>query len=168
MGFGDSHAASGGSIYHGNFTGAHFHVGDQRKDEFHEKLGVSPAMFPCYELPAKREHYIGRDNERTVIQNHLQSYRKSGSISYISIFGLGGVGKSAFALDYAWRCQAAKTYDAIFWIHAETPISTRESFASIALSLGMVISSDNPDLNVFMVKKWLEKTGGSFSSTQYF
>ena len=49
------------------------------------------------------------------------------------IYGTGGIGKSQIAIEYAFR--RSDCYSAIFWINAQDPRSTQNSFVSLAQRL---------------------------------
>jgi hypothetical protein len=81
-------------------------------------------------------------------------------LSIYSICGIGSVGKTELALEYAK--QHSLEYDAIFWIGAEEAESLLQGFTKIALELGLPdakIGSD-PSLNLLaLVHHWFRVTG---------
>ena len=72
-----------------------------------------------------------------------------------AICGLGGMGKTQIALEYAFSRQSK--FDAIFWVQADTKTSIAERFATIAMSLGIADESEVNDLAVSfsIVLRWL-------------
>jgi replication-associated recombination protein RarA len=57
------------------------------------------------------------------------------SLSTVIIYGGGGVGKSAAALDVAHQFKEENCYDAIVWVNAENREVLRESFNKLAVKL---------------------------------
>ena len=73
-----------------------------------------------------------------------------------ALYGLGGVGKTQIALQYA--NQAREEYRAILWVAADTTISMEQSFRDIAQRLNLVKNDDeiNDGIAAFLkVKNWL-------------
>ena len=114
--------------------------------------------FPCYELPPRRDRFVGRNQQAIETSDYFNSVPYTTSMACFCVHGIGGVGKSAFALNYAWKCQQDGSYDAIFWINNENPLTTKQSFTSISLLLGLATTEDNHDSNIMIVKRWLAKT----------
>ena len=74
------------------------------------------------------------------------------------ITGIPGVGKTQFALEYAYRAMKADQYDCVLWIRAETDIDIRQSFAVAGQRLGLQREKSNLD-TLIITLDWLEKTG---------
>jgi tetratricopeptide (TPR) repeat protein len=102
-------------------------------------------------LPPRNLFFTGRDD---ILTNLHDSFNDSNSLAITqAIKGLGGVGKSETAVEYAFRYR--KYYDAVFWVRAETFGEVLKDFALIGAKLGITGSSDT---EIFEhVKSWLEQ-----------
>ncbi|KAE8443356.1 hypothetical protein EG329_001914 [Mollisiaceae sp. DMI_Dod_QoI] len=112
-------------------------------------------------LPRSRNtRFFARTEVLHLITGHFKPDRSS-SVKPMSmaLYGLGGVGKSAIALEYAYR--RLEDYDAIFWVSSETQISMARSFSDIAIKLRLGEAHENPQdhaANRYLVQKWLQRT----------
>ena len=74
--------------------------------------------------------------------------------------GLGGIGKTRLAVEYAWR--SGLRYSAIFFIRADSPVALNRSLAQLAeptvLNLGLAESSE-PEV-LAAVLRWLRENPG--------
>ena len=71
-----------------------------------------------------------------------------------AISGLGGIGKTQIAVEYAYRSHA--DYQAVFWVHADTRENAVSDFVTIA-GLLQLPEQDVQDrmIVVHAVKQWL-------------
>ncbi|KAH8656468.1 P-loop containing nucleoside triphosphate hydrolase protein [Ilyonectria robusta] len=75
--------------------------------------------------------------------------------SRIALVGLGGIGKSQLAIQYAHQVQQRTLNTWVFWVHASTRGRFEEAYRSIADRLELPRRND-PDVNVFrLVSEWL-------------
>ncbi|CRK27727.1 hypothetical protein BN1708_014943 [Verticillium longisporum] len=97
--------------------------------------------------------------ERTAIMTQL--WRKplmEASQSRVSLFGLGGTGKTQIALEYAYRFREANPTASIFWIRANTPEQMNQSFKDIAQECQISGCHDLEVDPLVTVINWLKKT----------
>ncbi|TRX96272.1 hypothetical protein FHL15_002996 [Xylaria flabelliformis] len=132
-------------------------------------------------LSAKR----GENNERTkyrhlpLLQNNRFSGRsvymakiesaldpttdKTTSSRSVALFGMGGVGKTQIALQYAH--QSIEKYDVVLWIFADSSITIGQSFRDIARGLQLCQTPEEVQDSaaaVWKVKNWLSSTSSSW------
>ncbi|RGP77945.1 kinesin light chain [Fusarium longipes] len=75
--------------------------------------------------------------------------------SRVAIYGLGGVGKSQLAIEFAYRFAARLAEAWVFWIHASTQARVIEGFMSIADKLKLP-GRNRPETNLLkLVYEWL-------------
>ncbi|VUC20615.1 unnamed protein product, partial [Clonostachys rosea] len=93
-----------------------------------------PAMafqFSCTDIQYRQNHHFHfRDDVLAQLHSHLMSGRPYCEYRAAGLHGLGGVGKTQVALEYAHRF--SKEYGAVFWINAETEAKLTESLYSYA------------------------------------
>lgn len=75
--------------------------------------------------------------------------RGSGALRAVVVHGLGGVGKSDLAVQFAW--QHADEYDIVWWVRARTPVSAINDLIDLAklLNLGERANHDEVVLNLW-------------------
>ena len=73
-----------------------------------------------------------------------------------AISGLGGVGKTQLAIEYAHR--HAEHYDAVLWVVADTPATLATGYADLARALGLPEAdrADDANARIRAVRPWLE------------
>ena len=72
-----------------------------------------------------------------------------------AIYGLGGVGKTQTAIEYAYRYR--NDYDWVFWVKADTNLNLATDFSRIASAIGLPLPVGQPlDETAQTVKRWLE------------
>ncbi len=84
-------------------------------------------------LPQRNFSFTGRKESLRQIREYLNKYH-SGTITQ-AISGLGGIGKTQLALEYAYQAAENNVYSAILWITAETENSIYNSYKEIANTL---------------------------------
>jgi TIR domain/NB-ARC domain len=86
-------------------------------------------------LPPRNVAFAGRGAELNGLRQRLHR-GSTASAPAQAMYGLGGVGKTQLALEYAHRYQA--DYDLIWWIVAEAPGAIPAGLAGLATQLGLV------------------------------
>jgi tetratricopeptide (TPR) repeat protein len=96
--------------------------------------GESPAV---WSLPARNPSFTGRDAVLEELRDHFTA---GPATPPLVLCGVGGMGKTQLAVEYAHRFKAA--YDVIWWIPAEQRGLIRPALADLAPRLGIDAGDD--------------------------
>ncbi|KAI9148643.1 Kinesin light chain [Paramyrothecium foliicola] len=98
-------------------------------------------------------------DQGTIIDQIIQKCRRPGSRT--ALVGLGGVGKSQLAIEYAYRIREQSPETWVFWIHASNTARFEQSIRDVA-DCAKIYGRQNPKANIFqLVHGWLyDKTKG--------
>jgi tetratricopeptide (TPR) repeat protein/DNA-binding XRE family transcriptional regulator len=109
------------------------HLTDKETRELLDASLMAPT--PHWVVPYPRNPYFtGR--EETLVQLHtMLAAKQKVALTSWALSGLGGIGKTQLALEYAYRY--ALDYTAVFWVNAETQESIVSSYVPIAESLAL-------------------------------
>ena len=114
--------------------------------------GALPAI---WNVPHNRNrNFAGRDDLLDRLHDELID-RNAVAVSQ-AITGLGGVGKTQIAIEYAYRY--ASEYDLVWWIMAEHDEALKSGYVALAPKLRLE-ESRNLDEVVFAVREWLGQNG---------
>ena len=120
------------------------------RQETLEKKGIyNQAVF---HLPMGRnKDFTGRNREMSRLEESL----KSGQYSAITNTGMGGVGKSQLALEYAYRHQ--KEYEMVYWIRSEHMDTIKADLRMLGQEVGIGEDFLKDDKVISTMKGVLEK-----------
>lgn len=110
---------------------------------------------PTWNLPwARNPAFTGRMELLERLRAGLVASGRRPAV--VALTGMGGVGKSQLALEYAYRWQA--DYDRVWWVRAEQPATLQADYAALADELGLA-ERDHRDQGVVVaaVRGWLER-----------
>jgi len=132
-----------------------YRLGKAERDQI-----AASALPPIWNLPYLRNpNFTGRED----LLSQLRSALTSGQPAALTqaIHGLGGVGKTQLAVEYAYR--HAAEYDLVWWVRAEEPAALAAYYAALAGPLNLP-EKDEPDqrLVVQAVRRWLSQNTGWF------
>jgi tetratricopeptide (TPR) repeat protein len=88
-------------------------------------------------IPPRNRNFTGRDEALDQIASSLVTTEVTAvaPAAPTALHGLGGVGKTQIAIEFAWRY--ASDYDLVWWISADQPVLVRSSLAALAPHLGL-------------------------------
>jgi len=97
----------------------------------------------------RRPFFVGRENELRAV---FQSLQPDSRTFIIGIEGIGGVGKSALALEVSYRCIESDLFESIIWISAKESILTlhgiepiipeAKSLSDILITIGSTLGNN--------------------------
>ncbi|MFD8082826.1 FxSxx-COOH system tetratricopeptide repeat protein [Kitasatospora sp. NPDC059722] len=103
--------------------------------------GGHPGDLPAVlDIPARNTSFTGRDRELEALRD---GFTTAGAGAVRVLTGLGGVGKTQTAAEYAHRFRAG--YDVVWWIGAEQPELIATRLAALAPGLGLEHGEDSQD-----------------------
>jgi tetratricopeptide (TPR) repeat protein len=98
--------------------------------------GRAPAIF---NVPPRNPNFTGRGELLQALRRQLSQAEAGAGVRVGAIYGLGGVGKTQLAIEYAYRY--ATDHDLVWWIPAEQPMTIPGRLAALARRLHL------PDLS---------------------
>lgn len=119
------------------------------------------ALPPVWNVPHDRNpNFTGREELLTGLYDALHAGQATvlrQALPRQALRGLGGVGKTQLALEYAYR--HAADYSVVWWVQAETSPATDYAALSRELGLPEAEAAEN-EVRVQAVKRWLEQHEG--------
>ena len=113
---------------------------------------------PVWNVPHHRNpNFTGREELLAAIHQALTSGQPAALTQALS--GLGGIGKTQLAVEYAYR--HAADYSLVWWVRAEEPVTLGADYASLATALQLPEheASDQTAITA-AVRRWLEQHTG--------
>jgi tetratricopeptide (TPR) repeat protein len=104
--------------------------------------GAEARGSPCtlHNLPfAPNPAFTGREAELERLGEHLQKRGGVALTQTVALHGLGGIGKTQLAVEYAWRHLGG--YEAVLWVRADSPEALEANLAGLAGLLGLPAAS---------------------------
>jgi len=119
---------------------------------------VKPIVLP---YPSIGDLFKGRDEFMERLHESLTRAR-GGRTAIVSqaLYGLGGIGKTRVAVEYAWA--HAEEYNALLFVVAETPEALRRNLAALAGPLAPHIETTDDAVRLAAVLDWLKANPGWF------
>ncbi len=106
-------------------------------------------------------HFLGRDEQLVQMEQVFQRTgthtTASSRISHLIISGLGGIGKTQLAIEYAYRY--SQHYQAVLWVQAATLQSLISSYIELAQLLDLPQKNETDTMQIRdAVKSWFQTT----------
>ena len=120
----------------------------------------TPPNFPIHSVNMAENHdFVGREKELGSLHDTLvESHAIATPVSCV-IHGIGGVGKTQFALKFTYKYRS--DFQAVFWISADPEKETEilRTFGAIGRKLRLFDSENIDQTKVVIIVDWLETTG---------
>ena len=113
---------------------------------------VDPTLPPY----GRNKNFVGRENIFRQIHEHFD--RNATATLSQTISGLGGVGKTATALEYVYR--HLRDYSLVKWVDAESEESLYRSILPFVVEMGLQKEGENNTLIIDKFRGWFEKNNG--------
>lgn len=105
---------------------------------------------PLFTVPFSRDaNFLGR---RTIIDEIMKKFE---SQRYVSMAGLGGIGKSQIAIEYAYQFREANPDAHVFWVYAGNTARFEQGYQNIARKLAIPGWDDDSVDTLDLVHEWL-------------
>ena len=118
-------------------------------------MGSNNSQVPLWTLPFRRNPFFtGREELLSRLHDQLNRSNTAALTQAQAISGMGGIGKTQTAVEYAYRYR--EEYQAVFWVGAETRLSLLADFGKIAALLHLAErEAQDQEVLVTAVKHWL-------------
>src|SRR4051794_35929254 len=97
--------------------------------------GFAGRLPGVWRVPPRNSRFTGRDGMLTELRHRMRA--GEATLVVQALYGLGGVGKTQLALEYAHRFAA--DYDLVWWLDAEQPVLITDQLAALAARLELPV-----------------------------
>ncbi|KAF7502552.1 hypothetical protein GJ744_005491 [Endocarpon pusillum] len=115
-----------------------------------------PPIKPVFTVPFRKDNkFVDRKLIFSQVEEHLRLHHCA------SLSGMGGVGKSQIAIEYAYRFQQSHPQSHVFWIFAANSTQFVQAYQDIARKLRLPGCEDSDVNQCELVSKWLDEDNSS-------
>ena len=120
-------------------------------------INSAPATATMIGVPHRNPYFIGRETLLSLLHDQLQKKGIS-ALAQAAIHGLGGIGKTQTAIEYAHRF--GNHYCFVLWVPAENETGLKTVYLSIARELGFIDEKADLETAAAATKAWLSREDG--------
>lgn len=142
---------------HGNVHKSNFIVGNDNIIKTNVSVQSQPRIADRYSAPLYNENFIGR---AFILETLHRRFTQTTDQSYSQIqvlCGMGGVGKTQIAIQYAWTYFCKDIYQTVLWVTSDTESTLSAEFSNLASQLGLTVYGATESDNISVVKGWLRE-----------
>lgn len=122
-------------------------------------IGLGPPPLHNLPYPPLRDLLKGRDDELRKLAESLEGGGQTAIVQHQALYGLGGIGKTRLAVEYAWAF--VSRYRAAFFVRADSPKALRSGMAALARAdLLNLEERAAEEETVYEVLAWLKANPG--------
>ncbi|KAJ5688706.1 hypothetical protein N7462_003098 [Penicillium macrosclerotiorum] len=99
-------------------------------------------------------HFVGRQYELRTLHSRMDSSGDGQVV--LSLCGLGGIGKTQIAIQFAHQVIERDTGISVFWVNGASISAVQESYYRIAVQCGILSTDQINSFFMSRVKRWLE------------
>ena len=118
--------------------------GSAKKSASHSSARFPGAAPEVSNLPPRNRNFSGRSHLLEQIHADLQAGSAAAVVPTEAVHGLGGIGKTELAMEFAYRF--GSDYDIAWWIPAEEPTAAAAALAGLARKLGIPDAADRSEM----------------------
>jgi hypothetical protein len=128
-------------------------------------LQSSEVQYHIIDIPYPRNtrSFCGRDDvffllDEALSRRPLQSDSTGSPVSCV-LHGMGGVGKTEIALEYAYKNR--HNYECVFWVSAQSRVHLSQAYCAIGKQVGVISAThqhSRDQCEIEVVTDWLKKT----------